>query len=203
MFDKQLIRKNIIIVICIIAIILAIMLIRRTFSRYESQADSEIEAGLTFWVVNDSFQEDAVYIGDMEPGEQRDIEFSVSNYNDSISSKVPIEYSAIVNTTTNMPLEYEIYKRVDGNDEKCDISEEIYQDDDGTYYKKMETQNFELGFVKEDSDKETQNFVLKIIFPSYNEDGLNDGNADDDNWQFSDLLEYVKISIDARQKVEV
>ena len=102
-----------------------------------------------------------------------------------------------------MPLEYEIYKRVDGNDEKCDISEEIYQDDDGTYYKKMETQNFELGFVKEDSDKETQNFVLKIIFPSYNEDGLNDGNADDDNWQFSDLLEYVKISIDARQKVEV
>lgn len=201
MFDKQVIRKYIIRILCIIAIIFAIVFIRRTFSRYESNADSGVEADMAFWVVNDSLQEKDVYIGEIATGVTQDYTFTVSNFNESISAKVPIQYRVIVDSTTNMPLQYSLYKKIDGNDTVCEQEESIYQDADGTYFKKMESEEFNMGLVEHDSDKETHTFTLRVTLPYYNEDGLNDGAADDQNWMFADLVEYAKVSIDARQRI--
>lgn len=201
MFDKQVIRKYIIRILCIIAIIFAIVFIRRTFSRYESNADSGVEADMAFWVVNDSLQEKDVYIGEIATGVTQDYTFTVSNFNESISAKVPIQYRVIVDSTTNMPLQYSLYKKIDGNDTVCEQEESIYQDADGTYFKKMESEEFTMGFVEHDIDKETHTFTLRVTLPYYNEDGLNDGAADDQNWMFADLVEYAKVSIDARQRI--
>lgn len=201
MFDKQVIRKNIIRILCIIAIIFAIVFIRRTFSRYESNADSGVEADLAFWVVNDSLQESDVYIGEIATGVYKDYTFTVSNFNDTISAKVPIQYRVVVDSTTNMPLQYSLYKKIDGNDTACEQEETIYQDGDGTYYRKLESEEFNLGLVEHETDKETHTFILRVTLPNYDEDGLNDGEEDDENWMFADLVEYAKVSIDARQRI--
>lgn len=201
MFDKQVIRKNIIRILCIIAIILGIVFIRRTFSRYESNADSGVEADMAFWVVNDSLQESDVYIGEIATGVYKDYTFTVSNFNDTISAKVPIQYRVVVDSTTNMPLQYSLYKKIDGNDTICEQEETIYQDGDGTYFKKLESEEFSMGLVEHDTDKETHTFTLRVTLPNYNEDGLNDGEDDDENWMFADLVEYAKVSIDARQRI--
>ncbi len=201
MFDKQVIRKNIIRILCIIAIIFAIVFIRRTFSRYESNADSGVEADMAFWVVNDSLQELDVYIGEIATGVYKDYTFTVSNFNDTISAKVPIQYRVVVDSTTNMPLQYSLYKKIDGNDTICEQEETIYQDADGTYFKKMKSEEFNMGLVEHDSDKETHTFTLRVTLPYHDEDGLNDGEDDDENWMFADLVEYAKVSIDARQRI--
>lgn len=201
MFDKRLIRKNLIIIFCVIALLLAIIFIRRTYSRYESIAESDVESLIAFWVINDSIQSKGLYIGEVVSGEYKEKTFTVSNYNETLSSKVPIDYSIIIDASTNMPLKYDLYKIIDGSKILCDKVESIYQDEDGTYYKRIQVDGFSLRYVLDEEDKTDQQFMLRATFPTYEEDGINDGKTNDENWEFADLVEHVRITINARQRV--
>ena len=217
MFDKQLMRKNIIKILCVIAVIYAIMFIRYTLSRYQSTGTSSIDAPLAFWIVSDSLQEGETVIGEIAPGEEKEVSFTVSNYNGTIGAQVPMEYSVIIEATTNMPLEYQLYKKVpkvdengdeiideDGNVvieiEELDTNEFIFVNEDGTYYKIIETKGLEFGYVADEDDEgEIVNFGLNAYFPDEEVGNLAWDEELKENWQYSDLIEHIKITIDAKQ----
>ena len=209
MFDKQLIRKYIFIALCIIAIIIAIVFIRRTLSVYQSEAESTLDANLAYWVVTDSLQSDDVFIGELMPGDEKELTFTVSNSEGSVKADVPIRFDAIIETSTNMPLEYEIYQILDDGTHytipKSQLIKSIFYIDndenkqtteDRVYYNRITIKDFEFN---DPSKATTFKFGLNVIFPDYYEDGLNDGEEIDENWRFADLVEHIKITIDAKQ----
>ena len=222
MFDKRTIKKSIIIILIVIGILFAITLIRRTLSRYESKAISSVEADLAFFVVDEAFQTKDFFVGEIQPhpvgetiGEEhpdydkyyKEIILTVQNFSD-VHSTVPIDYDIIVDATTNMPLEYEIYELEDaakgGNWERCTTEPDAIYEKNGIYYKQVKAPAGEAG----DSDPNDFHFApvvdevdtikIKVYFPNYENDDL---NTTKNNYQFADKLEYLKIQVDARQRI--
>lgn len=217
MFDKKVIRKSLTIIFLIILILIGITFIRRTFSRYESNAKSVSGADMAFWVVNDSLTTDFITIGELETMPngisdeeketyKRKVEFTVQNFKDTITASVPLKYQIKLITTTNMPLKYELYQYADDDiikPDPCIFETNIVTDDDTTYYKELTAKPMKSGVndfffdgvYEVDSGefitgKEIDKFLLKVWLP----------NVDDtENYMFADLLEYVKIEITAEQ----
>ena len=185
---KTLNKKKVLMVLLFIIIVIYMgMLIRKTFSRYQSTATSEAGVDVAFWIVSDTIQAENVAIEGLGPGETKECVFQVSNTNGTIRTNATIEYKIILTTTTNLPLTYDIYQKNESGETICEVeSERLYQDDDGTYYKELVVDGFELGCLQD----ETETFALKATFP---------GRYDDVN--LADLVECVNLQIDAKQKI--
>ena len=86
--------------------------------------------------------------------------------------------------STNLPLEYQIEK----NGEICNTTEEIITDNDGTYYKKISVGTSQMTQGVDTTDE----YVIKVTFNKEN----------DTNAEYSDLIEYIKVNLDAKQIIE-
>lgn len=67
MLDKKVIRKSLIIILIILLILIGITLIRRTFSRYESNSESKVPTDMALWIVNEGFVSEEINIGQLMP----------------------------------------------------------------------------------------------------------------------------------------
>lgn len=214
MFDKKVIHKSIIIILIILLILIAITFIRRAFSRYESDAQSSADVNLAFFVVNESFVSEEFSVGEIEPlptdatdKEQyiKQVEFTVQNYKDTLSTDVPLKYDIRLFATTNLPLKYELYQYGDDGvikTDPCVVSNELIYDEYGTCYREIKAtssnangNDFFFDFVVGDLGKEIDKFLLKIWLPDHTTDDL----ASEENYIFADLVEYVKLEINAKQ----
>lgn len=231
MFDKEVIKKSFIILLIVITIIAGIAFIRRTLSRYDSKAKSQVEADLAFWIVRESFQTKSFsIIGEIQPlpsdatdfldegleldKYMKEVEFSVSNHNEDMGSTIPMKYNIIIESTTNMPLEYELFEKVETTNADGDVVIEekpciitnppsIRTDSFGTKLKQViagwDDNSLKMDYVDEDgTGKQTDTFILRIKFPKYENDIL---TASEENYYFADSIEYIKIQIDASQRV--
>ncbi len=232
MFDKEVIKKCFVILLVAITIITGIAFIRRTLSRYDSKAKSQVEADLAFWIVRESFQSksfaiageiqplpstvnDISEIADSEVSQyMKEVIFTVSNHNEDMGSTVPMKYNIIVESTTYMPLEYELFELVETTDEEgriipqekpCIITNppNVITDSYGTKMKQIiagwDDNSLKMDYVDEDgTGKQTDTFILKIKFPKYENDIL---TGSEENYYFADAIEYLKIKIDASQRV--
>ena len=179
-------KKVCILLLCLVSIVFFSMAMKKTFSRYQSKASSEADVDIAFWLVSDTIQEQNVVLEGLAPGETKKSTISVSNNNGTIRSNAAIEYKLILNTTTYLPLTYEIYKKTETEDILCDIeSNELYEED-GTYYREIIVNGLELGCLED----ETTILELRATFP---------GTYDD--MQLADLIECVNLKIDAKQKI--
>lgn len=188
MLDKKKLKKSIIILFLIAIIIIAIIFIRNTLSRYETEATSEKDVDVAFWMFHDDFQSASMIIKDIYPSNNSfDYSFSVSNFEadeDGTITKraeTDLEYNLKITTTTNLPLEYAIEK----NGEILTTQQNIFTDEDGTYYREI---IIEPSQMVEGEDL-TDNYVIKVTFPKEN----------DTNAEYSDLIEYIKLDINAEQ----
>ena len=191
MFDKKKLKKSLFILLLIALIIIAIILIRRTLAKYETTATSDKDVDVAFWIINDDFKTGNIVIKDIYPSDNSfDYTFSVSNFkkeeNGSISKRAEtdLEYGITFTMTTNLPLEYQIVK----NGQILNAKQEIITDDDGTYYRKISLDDAQM---TQGVDK-TDNFTIKVKFPK--ENYL--------NAEYSDLIEYIKLDLNAKQIVE-
>ena len=192
MIDKKKLRKILLILLLIAIIIIAIIFIRNTLARYESDATSDKDVDVAFWTVDNSFKTERMLIKDIYPSDSSfDYTFSVSNFeatedgsNVTKKAETDLEYELVLTTTTNLPLEYSILK----NGSNCSKTEEIYTDDDGTYYKRIK---LPTGRMNHGSDT-TDRYVLKVTFPKSNYT----------NVDYADLIEYIKIDLSAKQIIE-
>ena len=89
--------------------------------------------------------------------------------------------------TTNLPLEYQIEKNGEILDSEA-AKQEIITDDDGTYYKKISIAESQMNQGVDSTDK----YVIKVSFPKEN----------DTNAEYSDLIEYIKLDLSAKQIID-
>ena len=188
MWDKKKLKKSILILFLIAIIIIAIIFIRNTLSRYESNATSSKDVDVAFWMFEDDFQSASILIKDIYPSNNSfDYTFSVSNFEANEDGTInkraetDLEYNLTLTTTTNLPLEYVIEK----NGEILSTQQEIITDEDGTYYREILIDPSQMV----QGEDLTDNYVIKVTFPKEN----------DTNAEYSDLIEYIKLDINAEQ----
>ncbi len=191
MFDKRVLRKILIIIVLISMIITAFFGIRETLSKYQSEAKITAKPEIAFWIVDDTIERKNIHLTELYPSKDR-FEFDlcqVSNFKDGKRAETMMQYYFVLTVTTNIPLEYEVVK--DGSVGKN--TEEIIQDEDGTFYRRITMKNsnnmpWTLG-VEEDI---TESFKMYVTFPEIYK---NDSNL-------ADLIESARLEIDAKQLVE-
>ena len=113
--------------------------------------------------------------------------FSISNYRDDKESDFNIVYNLKIKTTTNLPLDFKMYKNTDLNNNILS-SAEILRDSDGSYYK-VYTVNENV--LMEYKDKVIDVYTLSVDFPKrYSED-----------LTYADKIEAIEVIIDSSQVV--
>ena len=188
-FDKKKIRKCLVILLLIVIIVAVIILIRNTLARYETTATSDKDVDVALWIVDNSFNSDRLLIKDIYPSDTAfTYTFTVSNFSDTKKAETDLDYELVLTTTTNLPLEYEITK----NGATCKKTEQLYADDDGTYYREIKLETNKNNLVMRQGTDITDTFVVKVTFPKSNYT----------NVEYADLLEYVKIDLTAKQLIE-
>lgn len=200
MIDKKKLRKIVIILLSIAVIIAIILLGRRALSRYQSDAQSSADVDVAFFLVKDSTQEEELYLSDIEPGVPKTCNIEISNNNGTLRSETAIEYNLTLETTTYMPLDIDLYwvTEEDGVEikTKCKKIEAIISPTGKEitktiqFFKNTTSDYFELGC----NEDETAKFILEASLPEELPNNM-------ENAQFSDLIDYIKIKLDARQKI--
>ena len=113
--------------------------------------------------------------------------FSISNYRDDKESDFNIIYSLKIKTTTNLPLDFKLYKNTDLNNNILSAAE-IKKDVDGSFYKVYTVNDTVLMEYK---DKVIDVYSLSIDFPiRYAED-----------LTYADCIDAIEVIIESSQVV--
>ena len=155
MLDKKKLKKLLVILVLIAIIVVAIILIRNTLARYESDATSSKDVDAAFWIVNNTFESNQVVIKDIYPADTTyDYSFTVSNFEGNKKAETDLTYDLVLKMTTNLPLEYDVQK----NGKACKKTEELIQDEDGTYYRQIKLDTDANGLkMKQGTDQTSGN----------------------------------------------
>ena len=142
---KRLYAKLIILIISIIIILKIFMLI---WSKYESEATSNANVDIAFYLLNEDFKEMTLNLAKIFPREHSYIyTFSIGNEEEEKTAEIDLTYDLTLRTTTNLPLTYELYMNEEYNySEAINIiqTNEINQDENKTYFRTMTTKTEEL-----------------------------------------------------------
>jgi len=176
-------------------LLLFTMIILRQFkftqARYESSTLLDISPSLAFFIVDVQSQSGQIKLDSMIPSSTPYLyQFNVSNFDTTNNKKanVDLTYSIEIITTTNIPLNFKIYKGNDMSENKID-SDMVITDDNGVYYRHLVLNGVS---VMNHSEKHTDVYTLWVEFPVQYK---NSPSA------YSGIIELVDIKIDAEQVV--
>ena len=189
MKKKNEVRKRIIkLLILVFVLILLIKMISFTYSKYESRANTKPNIIVAFYVLNKDYQSMNLNLDELVPREEPYIyTFSISNTKGQKRCQTDLEYELSIKTTTNLPITYELYKNQNYNDDNATSikkTDEIIQDEDGTYFRIITTETESFSF-RED---ETNIYQLVVHFPQeYN------------TINYQDIIEGIEITVNSKQ----
>lgn len=185
---KRLYAKLILLIISLIIVLRIFMLV---WSRYESEATSNANVDIAFYLLNEDFKEMTLNLAKIFPRDNSYIyTFSIGNEEGEKTAEIDMTYDLVIRTTTNLPLTYELYMNQNYNEEGAtDIiqTDEIDYDENGTYFRTMTTKTEELLY----KEPKTNIYTLVIHFPE-------NYNTED----YQDIIEMLEITIDSRQFME-
>ena len=170
-FDKKrfwLVSKLIFVFIAIIGMI---NIIGKTYSRYESDVDLIAGANIAFFVVEQGTYESSISLTGLTPSvDPMYYTFYVANYNtDGRRADVDLKYTISFETTTNLPLTYEIIRNESFDSTHTNLlgTPVTRQDDYNVFYKTYTNPNeYTFSHVANEVDE----YTLKIVFPVSNKD---------------------------------
>lgn len=174
------------IIIFIILLILLSFLIPYTLSRFKTEARGSADIDIAFYLLNDEYQHQSLSIENFEPGMTREYNFSVANYKDSNRSEVTLEYDLELITTTNLPLEYKVYKVENSIPTLLNLEDNLITDTNGTYFKKVNTDPIVLPHT----DDLINYYRVDIKFPEEYK-----------NYKYQGVPEHIEIKVNSRQVV--
>ena len=183
MIDKQRFKVFNRITMSVFLIALILLLVRTTYSIFHSDTNGVIANKIAFYVVDTVPQTQEIKIGQVKPdGQDYSYDIEVSNFKDGKVSEVDLDYTVQIITTTNIPVNYELY--VNDGDTNVIGNKEIIQDDNGMYFFKYSPQvgSFVHGVSK------TDKFTLVVNFPQIYNDAA-----------YQDLIETVEVTVNANQ----
>jgi hypothetical protein len=178
---KKLIIKLIILFFCIVLIY---FIVKNTFSRFQSDADVVAKLDAAFYIVDEDYQTMTINLDSIVPRDDPYVyNFSISNTDGTNRAEVNLEYDLKIVTTTNLPLEYVLYKN--GNTQTNIINNRTIEPDEyGTYFLTLDTDTEEFEFTKD----ETNTYRLEIYFaPTYKD------------ISYQDIIEGIEIQVNSKQ----
>ncbi len=189
-FDKKrfLFVGKIIFIFASIAVIVNIF--GNTYTRYESNVDLNANANVAFFVIDQGTYENTISLTGLEPRTNPFyFTFYVANYKNNKRTKVDLDYNIKFETTTNLPLSYEIIRNQSFNGTYTNIidSTTTRQDDDSVFYKVF-TDNATYHFTH--NSNQVDEYTLKVVFPASYKDYPD---------LYQGVIELFSIIIDASQ----
>lgn len=160
-----------------------------TYSIFTSGADLDIDnQGIAKFVFNtEKLDHLELSLVDINPGDEDDYSFTVSNTSNRVQSNITVEYQIIIKTMHLIPLDLKLYK-IDENDD-----EELIMSCDETYSRNSDN---ELVCKSPEqlmpySSEALDDYKLIVSFPiSYSDD------------VFSNLVDYIDLEIKSWQKID-
>ena len=133
-----------------------------TQARYETDTEVRLEPDLAFFIADVESQTGQIKLEGMLPASAPYLyTFNVSNFKDNKKANVDLKYSIEIITTTNMPLNYRVYKGNNMTSNK--VSNEYFDtDENGLYYHHLII-NYIYTFTY--NTKQTDVYTLWVEFP--------------------------------------
>ena len=181
MKSKKLKAEVFILVLLLLALL---FLVPYTLSRFKSEARGDAKIDYAFFVVSDTYNHQSITLNDMKPGDSNSYTFTVSNTDTIKRTEVSTSYYIYVRATTNLPLQYSLYLMNGVNETNIVSNSEVITDDDGMYFKIMETSSRDFGF---DVD-ETDTYKLTVDFP-----------AELKSYKYQGVAENIEINVRGKQ----
>ena len=147
------------------AIAIIINVVGRSYTRYESDVDLSANANVAFFVIDQGTYESSIAISDLLPSPTPVYyTFYVANYKDGKRTNVDLEYTIKFETTTNLPLQYEVIRNQSFSGTHTNIltNSSVRQDDNDVFYKVF-TNNNTYSFSH--NANQVDEYTIKIVFP--------------------------------------
>ncbi len=186
-FNKKRLKLLVVFSVLITFLLIAINNISFTQSRFETEIASNSALNTAIYLLNDQYQVVNVKLPDVIPSNnQYKYTFSISNYNNTKHAETTLAYDLSIRTTTNMPIEYDLYETLDiTNAPSIITSNTVTLDADGTYFRHIETSGGDTFAFDEDC---INNYTLLFTFPSEYNDEV-----------YQSLIDYIEIKVDSHQ----
>ncbi len=189
-------RDRLIIIILLIVIVITIgvfLVMSITFSKYQTNITGNVASNIAFYLTKADYQVQQIKLTTVKPREDPYVyTFSVSNRDGNKVSDVDISYILKIVTTTNLPLEYELYmnESYTSNSATNLVSSSntvVAADEYGTYFKTITMPGEDLLYAT----PKTNNYTLLIYY-----------NEDETNAKYQDTVESIKLIIGSQQIIE-
>lgn len=179
-----------IIVFLLIDLLAVLVVINTSNARYESTAVSNTELEVALYALEED-DDYTISLNEMVPREEPYVyKFTVTNTDKNGKlSDVKLYYDLKIIATTNMHLNYKLYKNENylspsaNSIVNLDI---VAPDEDGTFFRTLTTSRVYFGF----EEVETNEYTLLVYFPETFK-----------NSKYQDLIESIQINIDSQQVV--
>ncbi len=201
-------QRNLRLIALILIFFVVYKIILGSFSLYESNAKSNVDVDLAYFVLNDVYNTSTISLEDLLPGDREEFTFTVANYfeddggNKTISD-TDVTYKLTIRTTTNLPLNYKVYKggeseeNVVANVNNTNLTK-VVQDQYSTYFNKIYEEEKTFYLYGEDGSSTTplewiSTFHVKVEYPEYYPVGENISA------KYSDTVDMIEIIIDGSE----
>lgn len=147
-------------------LIVGINLITHSYAQYESQKDIDFKFEKAKYIIKFGENSFNIDLGTIIPSASPYVyPFEIINYNnDETINDVTLEYSLTLSTTTNIPLEYRLYKGENYQTGTNILQTPVNaQDSDGAWYKKYPTLE---KYIINHSEEETHEYQLLVYYPT-------------------------------------
>lgn len=192
-FYEEKVRFLLFSVVLLLLLWLAFKLFEVSYASYQSHAKLNANIERAIYLIDVSKTSFNIDPEQIVPSDEPFVyKFSVSNFNDSLRSDIDIKYTLKVTTTTNLPLNFNLYRNESyDNATSVDLLEahQSLQDSDGAWYNVYNLDNW---YTLNHNDKVTDIFTLVIKFPK----------VYSTNTIYADAIENIEISIDSKQIIE-
>lgn len=174
--------------IILILIFVIIKIVNFTISKYEASSNSSADLGIACYILKDDYQTMSVNLGSLLPREEPYVySFTVANNDGTNRTETNLEYDLTIRTTTNLPIQFELYKNenyTDAGAQNIITSVNTEADECGTYFTTYTIPKTNFGFTS--NEQNTYNLV--VYFPSIYS-----------AIQYQDVIENIEIVLESKQ----
>ena len=191
-FDKKRLRFVAIPTILLLSAVIIINVMGVTYTRYESESGLSTVANIAFFVVDTSTQSNSIALEGLTPQVAPFVyRINVNNFDkNNRRANVDLTYSITFETTTNLPLTYQIYRNEDYSATATNIiSNTSYRQDGDMYYQTLETSGTRTLLQ---SSNQTDYYTIAVWFPETYKD-----NPD----EYAGVIDMISIKVHAEQVV--
>lgn len=178
------------VIILFICLLFMLFILPYTYSRYESASSTEITTGVAYYILDTVPISENIRLDSLVPSADPYVfNFTISN-NDGVNRlETVLSYDLTLRTTTNLPLELELYMNEDFASPYATqlVSEDVVQDEYGTYFRTFSAPTAYFNYFYD----ETNVYTLVVYFPK-----------EFNSFEYQGILESLELTIDSKQVID-